>query len=230
MKRLVLPALGAALVTACASGPAPPEWQGNAKSAIEAAVDAALQGDTRAEALAYARARDQAGRTGDPALLARIALMRCAARVAALAIGPCADYESLREDAAPAERAYAEHLAGRPLAPDDIARLPPAQQGAAAAIGAGADPAAAAVQAIDDPLSRLIAAATLFQAGRASPQVIAVAADTASEQGWRRAVLAWVGVQARLAERAGDRAEAARLQRRLQAATPAARAASAASR
>jgi hypothetical protein len=226
VKRLLHTGLCAALVAACASGPTPPEWQGNARSAIDAAVDAALQGETRAEALAYARARDEAGRTGDPALLARLALMRCAAHAAALAFGPCTDYEVLREDAAPAERAYAAHLAGKPLARDDIARLPPAQQGAAAAIAAGADPAASAVQAIDDPLSRLIAAAALFQAGRASPQVIAVAADTASAQGWRRPVLAWLGVQASLAQRAGDGAEAARLLRRVQAATPAARGAS----
>lgn len=221
MSRLLLIiALGAALA-ACASGPVPPQWQGNARSAIDAAVDSALAGDTRAEALAYARARDQVGRTGQPALLARVALMRCAAHVAALDLAPCADFEALREDAAPAERAYADHLAGKPLARDDIARLPPAQQAAAAAIAAGADATAGALQAIDDPLSRLVAAAVLFRAGRASPAAIAVAADTASAQGWRRPLLAWLGVQVQLAERAGDAAQAARLKRRLSAATPA---------
>ena len=156
-------------------------------------------------------------------MLARVALMRCAAHVAALDLAPCADYEAVQADAAPAERAYAMHLAARPRARDDMARLPAAQQGAAAAVAAGSDMAAAPLQAIDDPLARLVAAAVLFQAGRASPAVIALAAETASAQGWRRPLLAWLGVQVALAERAGDAEEAARLKRRVQAATPARR-------
>ena len=39
--------------------------------------------------------------------------------------------------------------------------------------------------------------------------------DTASEQGWRRPLLAWLGVQARLAEQAGQTEEAARIRRRM---------------
>jgi hypothetical protein len=42
-----------------------------------------------------------------------------------------------------------------------------------------------------------------------------VAADTASEQGWRRAVLAWLGAQALRAEQAGATEEAQRLRRRI---------------
>ena len=41
------------------------------------------------------------------------------------------------------------------------------------------------------------------------------AADTASAQGWRRPLLAWLDVQARLADERGDAAEAARLRRRM---------------
>jgi primosomal protein N'' len=69
--------------------------------------------------------------------------------------------------------------------------------------------------AIKDPLSRLVAAGAVFRANRATPQVIAAAVDTASEQGWRRPLLAWLNVQALRAEKAGDTAEAARLRRRI---------------
>jgi len=43
-----------------------------------------------------------------------------------------------------------------------------------------------------------------------------MAADTASEQGWRRAVMGWLGAQAMRAEKAGATEEAARLRRRMQ--------------
>ncbi|TFW18517.1 hypothetical protein E4L98_18285, partial [Duganella callida] len=75
--------------------------------------------------------------------------------------------------------------------------------------------AAAAVQAISDPLSKLVASGVLLRAHRANPQVLAGAVDTASAQGWRRPLLAWLGVQAMRAEQAGDSAEAERIKRRI---------------
>jgi len=82
-----------------------------------------------------------------------------------------------------------------------------------AVVGGEASPTA--VQGIEDPLARLIAVAVLFQAGKASPPMIDAAAETASSQGWRRPLLAWLKVQALRAERAGDATEAQRLQRRI---------------
>jgi hypothetical protein len=55
----------------------------------------------------------------------------------------------------------------------------------------------------------------LLRAGRASPPVLAGAVEAASAQGWRRPLLAWLGVQAQRAEQAGDAQEAARLHRRI---------------
>ena len=40
--------------------------------------------------------------------------------------------------------------------------------------------------------------------------------DIASSQGWRRALLAWLGVQLKRAEQAGDSETAARLKRRIE--------------
>jgi hypothetical protein len=44
---------------------------------------------------------------------------------------------------------------------------------------------------------------------------MATAVDTASAQGWRRPLLAWLNVQLQRAEKAGDAQEADRLRRRL---------------
>jgi len=60
-----------------------------------------------------------------------------------------------------------------------------------------------------------VAIGVLFQSGRASPSAIALAVDTASSQGWRRPLVAWLTVQVELAERAGDADEVLRLRRRI---------------
>ncbi|WP_036771847.1 hypothetical protein [Polaromonas glacialis] len=201
--------LAAALcgLASCGSNPRPPDWQVEAKSAMERSVAAYLEGNRRVEAAELARARSQLSRTGRPDLLATAELLHCASRVASLVFEPCADFEPLRADATLSQRAYADYLAGRAQA-ETMALLPPAQR-AAAAGNAGA------LQGIADPLSQLLAAGVLLQTGRASPAVLALAVDTASAQGWRRPLLAWLGVQLQRAEQGGDAQEAARLRRRI---------------
>ena len=194
-------------LAACSSGPKPPDWQMEAKSAMDRAVNAYMEGNTRVEAMEFGRARGEVSSTGRTDLMARAELLRCASRVASLVMEPCAGFERLREDAPPAERAYADYLAGH-LQPQDLALLPAPQRSVASGD-------AAAVKGIADPLSQLVAAGVLFQSGRASPAVLQQAVDTSSSQGWRRPLLAWLGVQAQLADKAGDTAEAARLRRRI---------------
>ena len=203
-----------ALLGACAGGPPVPDWQSNAKSAIDHAVAAHLSGDSALEAQEFESARVQVARTGRPDLAARVELIRCAAHVASLMFEPCVGFEAVRSDAAAPELAYAAYLAARGLLRGDIERLPPEQRNAAAAI-AGGSASLASVQGIADPLSRLIAVAVLFEAGKASPEMIALAVDTASAQGWRRPLLAWLNVQALRAQSAGAADEAQRLQRRI---------------
>ena len=93
--------------------------------------------------------------------------------------------------------------------------MPPEPQRAVATGAQGDAPNVIALRAIADPLSRLVAAGVLFEADRADPQVIAVAIDTASAQGWRRPLLAWLGVELRRAEQASAVEDAARLRRRI---------------
>lgn len=197
------------LLVACASKPKAPEWELEAHGSLERYVKAFMAADTRIETAEFVRAREQLTRTGDAGLVARAELTRCALLVASLVFEPCVGFDALRADAPAAERAYGDYLAGRAL-PGDAQLLAPAHRAVAAA---GAD--AAAVQAIADPLSRLVAAGVLFGTGRASPQVLQLAVDTASAQGWRRPLLAWLGAQVRLAELAGPTQEVERLRRRI---------------
>jgi hypothetical protein len=116
-------ALFTALLAGCSSAPPQPDWQMNARGSLERSLEAYFSGDHRVEAREFERARAEVARTGRPDLVARAELMRCASRVASLVLEPCAGFEPLRPDAPPAERAYADYLAGRQ--PLDTAQLPP---------------------------------------------------------------------------------------------------------
>lgn len=201
----------AMFLSACASGPKPADWQLESKGAMERAVAAYLEGNSRVEAAELAHARLELSATGRVDLLARAELLSCASRVASLVFEPCAGFEKLRQDAPPAERAYADYLAGK-LQPQDINLLPKNQQLSAQAANARVP---TAIDSVADPLAKLVASGTALQAGNANPALVQAAVDAASSQGWRRPLLAWLGVQLKLFEASGNRAEAERIQRRI---------------
>ena len=209
---LIAALCASALLAGCGNNPQVPDWQMNAQSSIERSTAAYMSGNARVEAAEYQRAREALSSTGKVDLMIRAELIRCAARVASLVFEDCASYDKLSQDASPADRAYAAYLSGRATAAD-AALLPPQHQPVASASGEAA--AASAAQAIADPLSKLVASGVLLRAGKATPQVLSGAVDTASAQGWRRPLLAWLGVQAMRAEKSGDTAEAQRIKRRI---------------
>lgn len=212
MNRSAITWLMAALLAGCAGAPVP-DWQLNARSSLERATEAWLSGNTRVATVEYDRARGEVARTARVDLVARVELTRCAAQVASLQFEPCSGFQPLRAEAPAAERAYADYLLGQ----IDAARVPllPPQHQAVAAPSAGPERDLAALQAIEDPLARLVAAGVWLRSGRAAPSVMNLAAETASAQGWRRPLLAWLQLLQRRADEAGDRSEAERLGRRI---------------
>ncbi|MDB5962751.1 MAG: hypothetical protein JWP59_4045 [Massilia sp.] len=200
-------ALGVAvLLGACAAKTVEPAWRGNAAGALDSFTTEYLAGNSALAASDFARARSEMASTGRFDMVAHAELLRCAVKTASLEIGECAGFTPLAPDATPAERAYAAYLAGR-FAGIDAALLPPQHQ----AIARGS----AGLSSVADPLSRLVAAGALMQAGRLAPADIGVAIETASSQGWRRPLLTWLGVAAQRARAVGDAAELARIERRI---------------
>ena len=180
-------ALAALLLAAC-SAPAPaPEWQGNAAGSLAVFQQRYLEGDTKRADDEFAFARSELAATGRADLVARAELIRCAAQVASLVFERCEGFERLRADAGAEERAYADYLEGRV-------------------------PRAASAE----PFSQLVAYGVQMRTARIPPQGIAAAVDISSSQGWRRPLLAWLGVQLKRAEAAGDSETAARLKRRME--------------
>jgi len=201
----IAPLLLVALLAGCASKPLPPDWQANAKGALDAATDDYLKGHTAAAEAEFREARGETAATGRADRVIQVELVRCAAQAASLVFEDCPGYAALAPDATAAQRAYAAYLAGQWQGLE--AGLLPEQHRAVVASGA--------FTTIADPLSRLVAAGALFKAGRMTPEGIVAASDTASVQGWRRPLLAWLGVQAQRLEAAGDTAGLEQVRRRI---------------
>jgi hypothetical protein len=173
-------------LSGCGGGAPAPAWQANAKYSLDSFQQAYLRGDTRVADVEFERAKAELASTGVPALVARAELVRCAARAASLEFDDCPGFEKLRADAGAEELAYAEYLAGR-----------------------------AERSAGDDAFSKLVFSGIRLKGNKITPSEISAAVDIASAQGWRRPLLAWLGVQEKRAEAAGDREALERIRRRI---------------
>jgi hypothetical protein len=173
-------------LTACGGGPQPADWQLNSAQSMGQFQRYYLTGDARADA-EFAHARRELSATGREDLVARAELVRCAARAASLEFDDCPGFLALKAGARAEELGYADYLSGK---------------GSSRAAGA-------------DALSRLVALGVQLRAGAITPGGIAEAVDLASAQGWRRPLLAWLGVQEKRARDAGDGEAAARIRRRI---------------
>lgn len=173
-------------LTGCGGGPVPPQWQMNARDSLNTFQERYLRGETKPAELEFERAKAELRSTGRPDLLARAELLRCAVRAASLEFDDCPAFEKLRGDAGAEELAYAEFLRGAKEKSPDV-----------------------------EPVSRLVHLGVQFRSGKATPESINAAVELSSARGWRRPLLAWLGVQERRAEAAGDRAALERIRRRI---------------
>jgi hypothetical protein len=175
------------LLWSCGGTPPAPEWQANAAGALRSFQHRYLTGDTHGAEDDFARARFELTATGKADVVARAELLRCAVQVASLGCEPCKGFEALRDGAGTEELAYADYLEGRSTRTTS-----------------------------SEPLARLVAYGVQMRSGRIDPAGIGAAVELASAQGWRRPLLAWLGVQLKRAQDAGDSETAARLKRRIE--------------
>jgi len=180
-------ALALALIAGCSSTPVPLDWQQNSFDALQSFQRLYLAGDGAGAEAEFKSARAELAATGRADLVARAELVRCAAQVASLVFEPCQGFDALRQDAGAEERAYATYLEGR-----------------------------GPHSATNEPFSRLVGYGVQMRTASIDPQGIANAVEISSSQGWRRPLLAWLGVQLKRAEQAGDSETAARLKRRIE--------------
>ncbi|THU02051.1 hypothetical protein E9531_08645 [Lampropedia puyangensis] len=192
--------IASAWLAGCSNTPPTPVWQIQSSSALMAAQSAYLDGDQRIATLELNKARTQISRTADPLQLARLELHQCALQVASLDWQTCDAFTPLAASATAAERNYAAYLQGLSLTAEAQQQLPPAQQAIAGLNRIDAQ-SLQTLQSIKDPLSRLVATATLSRrAQNSTPELMTLAIDTASQAGWRRPLLAWLLLQQQWAQ------------------------------
>lgn len=201
------------LLSGCASGPVPADWRLNARDALESGQQFYLLGNDKLAQSELARSRAQVASSARLDVLTQVVLAQCAAQIASLAAKDCPEYNALTNDALPPERSYHAYISGQW---QDVTQplLPKQHQG----VFANPDDIKQ-LAAIKDPLSQILAAAILLQRQKLSPEGIKLAVEAASSQGWRRPLLAWLGVQAQYAEKSGDSALAAQARRRMELVT-----------
>jgi hypothetical protein len=200
------------MLTACAGGSVAPEWQSRSHAALENFKQRYLEGNVRLAQRYFTEAKAAVGATGNPELSARTELVRCALGTAALDVEACTGFDAVKADATADDQAYGDFLSGR-LREQDAPRL--ASQYHAVATARDAAARNQAMQKITEPLSRLVAAGALFRSGQLSPDGLSTAIDTASAQGYRRPLLAYLNVQAKRAESSGDAAALQLIQKRI---------------
>jgi len=213
---------GAVLAVAlagCASGPPTPDWQADAHGAVQRATRADLEGLDRLADMEWAKAEAAVARTARADLLARVALTRCAVGQARLLAQPCAGFERWASDATVPDRLYHAYL-NAVLPPEGVAALPEAHRSVARALAAapGNEPwaPAALLSGMPDPVARLVAGSVLWRAQRLDTAGLQVLVDTASAQGWRGALMAWLVAQRSAAQVAGQTEVADAAQRRIE--------------
>ncbi len=115
----------------------------------------------------------------------------------------CPHYQRYAAGAQPAEQAYARYLQVQHTA-QDVVLLPKAQQDMARQVLAGQ--AGQSAPAAEAALSQLTAAGVAVRAGHLELAGVQQAVQLASAQGWRRSVMAWLLLEQRLHQAAGNAA------------------------
>lgn len=216
---LAFVALLLALLLAACGTPEPrePAWQGAARGALNDYVRLRLEGNDILAARTYSSALERMRDGGDLDGLHTVALARCAMDTALLKHGECSEF-SLRAAGARAEAlAYHDWLRGT-LPASRIAQLPERYRAFAAAVASGqAGAVTAALRAISDPISRMVATGVAQQARLIDATALADSAQVARTQGWRAAHRAYEEARAQALDAAGRSAEAATVRARLRA-------------
>lgn len=202
------------LLTGC--GPKPIPWLMEAHQRLENFKTDFLTGRPPVVTdMHFKMAVEEVKKSGDLDLLGKVWLTRMALRVAALEEPEDGDYPKIEAaEPVPANRNFYLFLKGDAAA--DGALLPAHYRPVLAALQAGnAVQAALAVAKIDDPLSRLIAAGLTVRRSIENEAFLQMAAETASRNGWKRPLLAWLKRLGAFYEASGEAAKAAAVRQRI---------------
>lgn len=164
----------------------------------------------------FRNALEEMKKGGDMDLLGKAWLTRMALQIAVLSEMDAGDYPRIAAARdVPANGNFYRFLTGDLSV--DASLLPKSYRPFwTALIDGDAAKAATAITAIDDPLSRLVASGIAVRRGLVTEPLLRTSVETASQKGWKRALLAWLERQKSFHEAAGDAARASAIRSRIE--------------
>lgn len=212
MRNLLLVLL-LALLPACGGSPPAPDWKKDSVSLTERYKKAELKGENKLAERYFQQALDAVGSAARLDETARLHLIRCATRQASLAFEPCNAYLELARLSANAEHdAYYRFISGQ-WDRLDAGKLPAQYRDFVANRDSGKN--LGALQNIAEPLPRLIAISVTVRRKQADDAILFLAAETASEQGWRKPLLVYLKLLESRAALKDDKAGLEKLRARI---------------
>ncbi len=168
----------------------------------------------------FRKAAEEIKKSGDLDLLGKVWLTRMALQIAVLAEPEEGEFS--RVDAAepvPANRNFLRFLRGDPAAEEAL--LPERYRGVLPSLRGGTtSELSVIIEKLDDHLSRLIVAGIAVRGNRESEPLFLLAVETASRNGWKRALLAWLKRLESFYGASGEAAKAASVRRRIEVIAP----------
>jgi hypothetical protein len=211
-------ALSVVLLLASCGGSKPiRDWVNISHSQMETFKRHALTGRTSTAELHFGKAVEEIKKSGNVDLLAKAHLVKMAIQVALLEEPKTENF--LQADAVESvaeNKSYYYFLAGQFDRVDEKI-LPAAYRPLQSALRNGQTPAEVSkiVENIDDPLSRLIAAGVTVRRGNPDETTLHAALGAASEQGWKAAVIVYLGQLRSYYDQRGQTAKADTIRARL---------------
>ena len=200
------------LLAGCGGKTPPPDWKVDSADLIERYKKHELRGENIIAERYFQQAINAAGSAGQVAETARLWLVRCAVRRASLDDDDCSEYLELAKlETSDEDRAYYQFIT-LDWTGVEASRLP---KHYAALVAGPADKRLAQIEAIDAPLSRLLAASLVVQRGEADDALLALATETASAEGWKRPLLVYLKLAEKRASGRQDAAALAAIQARI---------------
>jgi len=193
MKKIVILLIFIILISGCGGSKQIPDWIKASFNELENYKKNYLSGKDRIAELQFNKAVDEIKKSGNLEILGRAYLTKYAVHVAVLEVFDEKEYLSIEAlEAIPQNRTFYNFLKGS-FDKVDESLLPKQYNEVLKVFRKGTfEDAAHEISKMEDPLPTLIAAGLLIQKNIYNEAVLKIAIDTAAQNGWKKALLAYL--------------------------------------